>query len=175
MVVIEYEGKVPYFTVCQVIAQHGQHGLRRRGLRGAQQFSMHAFGAQFAEVRFNVDTGEVRVPRLLGVFAAGRIVNPKTARSQLLGGMTMGLSMALHEASVLDPRFGDYVNHDFAEYHIATNADVGTIDVTWIDEEDLYVNPMGAKGIGEISSRRWTLRAVQAEFRLTVSKRRSST
>ncbi len=116
----------------------------------AQQFSMHAFGAQFAEVRVNVTTGEVRVPRLLGVFAAGRIINPKTARSQLLGGMTMGLSMALHEASVLDPRFGDYVNHDFAEYHIATNADVGTIDVTWIDEEDLHVNPMGAKGVGEI-------------------------
>jgi xanthine dehydrogenase YagR molybdenum-binding subunit len=116
----------------------------------AQQFSMHAFGAQFAEVRVNVDTGEVRVPRLLGVFAAGRIINPKTARSQLLGGMTMGLSMALHEASILDPRFGDYVNHDFAEYHIATNADVGTIDVTWIDEEDLHINPMGAKGIGEI-------------------------
>jgi xanthine dehydrogenase YagR molybdenum-binding subunit len=116
----------------------------------AQQFSMHAFGAQFAEVRVNVDTGEVRVPRLLGVFAAGRIINPKTARSQLLGGMTMGLSMALHEQSVLDPRFGDYVNHDFAEYHIATNADVGTIDVTWIDEEDPHVNPMGAKGIGEI-------------------------
>jgi xanthine dehydrogenase YagR molybdenum-binding subunit len=116
----------------------------------AQQFSMHAFGAQFAEVRVNADTGEVRVPRLLGVFAAGRIINPKTARSQLLGGMTMGLSMALHEASVLDPRFGDYVNHDFAEYYIATNADVGTIDVTWIEEEDLQVNPMGAKGIGEI-------------------------
>ena len=106
-----------------------------------QQFSMHAFGAQFAEVR---------VPRLLGVFAAGRIINPKTARSQFLGGMTMGLSMALHEASILDPRFGDYVNHDFAEYHIATNADVGTIDVTWIDEEDPHVNPMGTKGIGEI-------------------------
>jgi xanthine dehydrogenase YagR molybdenum-binding subunit len=116
----------------------------------AQQFSMHAFGAQFAEVRVNVDTGEVRVPRLLGVFAAGRIINPKTARSQLLGAMTMGLSMALHEQSVLDPRFGDYVNHDFAGYHIATNADVGTIDVAWIDEEDPHVDPMGAKGIGEI-------------------------
>ncbi len=120
------------------------------GNPAAQQFSMHAFGAQFAEVRVNVHTGEVRVPRLLGVFAAGRIINPKTARSQLLGGMTWGLSMALHEASVLDPRFGDYVNHDFAEYHIATNADVGTIDVAWIDEEDLHVNPLGAKGIGEI-------------------------
>jgi xanthine dehydrogenase YagR molybdenum-binding subunit len=120
------------------------------GNPAAQQFSMHAFGAQFAEVRVNEDTGEVRVPRLLGVFAAGRIVNPKTARSQLLGGMTWGLSMALHEESVLDPRFGDYVNHDFAEYHIATNADVGEIDVSWIDEEDPHVNPMGVKGIGEI-------------------------
>lgn len=58
--------------------------------------------------------------------------------------------MALHEHSVLDPHFGDYVNHDFAEYHISTNADVGTIDVTWIDEDDPYINPMGAKGIGEI-------------------------
>jgi xanthine dehydrogenase YagR molybdenum-binding subunit len=116
----------------------------------AQQFSMHAFGAQFAEVHVNEDSGEVRVPRLLGVFAVGRIINPKTARSQLLGGMTWGLSMALHEQSVLDPRFGDFVNHDLAEYHIATNADVGTVDVTWIDEEDPHVNPMGTKGIGEI-------------------------
>jgi xanthine dehydrogenase YagR molybdenum-binding subunit len=116
----------------------------------AQRFSMHAFGAQFAAVRVNQDTGEVRVPRLLGVFAVGRIMNAKTARSQLLGGMTWGLSMALHEASVLDPRFGDYVNHDFAEYHIATNADVGTVDVAWIDEDDPHVDPMGAKGLGEI-------------------------
>ena len=116
----------------------------------AQQYAMHAFGAQFAEVRVNEDTGEVRVPRLLGVFAAGRIINPKTARSQFLGGMTWGLSMALHEESVLDPRFGDYVNHDFAEYHIATNADVGEIDVTWIEEDDPHVNPIGVKGIGEI-------------------------
>jgi CO/xanthine dehydrogenase Mo-binding subunit len=64
--------------------------------------------------------------------------------------MTWGLSMALHEESVLDPRFGDYVNHDFAEYHIATNADVGEIDVTWIEEDDPHVNPIGVKGIGEI-------------------------
>ena len=116
----------------------------------AQQYAMQAFGAQFAEVRVNMDTGEVRVPRLLGVFAAGHIINPKTARSQFLGGMTWGLSMALHEESVLDPRFGDYVNHDFAEYHIATNADVGEIDVSWIEEADPHVNPMGVKGIGEI-------------------------
>jgi xanthine dehydrogenase YagR molybdenum-binding subunit len=116
----------------------------------AQHFSMHSFGAQFAEVRVDVDTGELRVPRLLGVFAGGRIMNAKTARSQFLGGMTMGLSMALHEESVMDPQFGDYVNHDFASYHIAANADVGSIEVFWIDEEDPHLNPMGAKGIGEI-------------------------
>lgn len=114
------------------------------------QFAMHSFGAQFAEVRVHEDTGEVRVPRLLGVFAVGRVINPKTARSQLLGGMTMGLSMALHEEGVLDPRLGYVVNHDFAGYHIATNADVGSIEVDWVDEEDPYVNPMGSKGIGEL-------------------------
>jgi len=114
------------------------------------RFAMHSFGAQFAEVRVNEHTGEVRVPRLLGVFAVGQVINPKTARSQLLGGMSMGLSMALHEESVLDPRFGHVVNHDFAEYHIATNADVGSVEVDWVDEEDPYVNPMGSKGMGEL-------------------------
>jgi xanthine dehydrogenase YagR molybdenum-binding subunit len=129
-------------------------GLEARGEVGrnpdADRFSMHGYGAQFAEVRVNLDTGEIRVPHLLGVFAVGRIVNPKTARSQLLGGMTMGLSMALHEESVLDRRFGHFANHDFAEYHVAVNADVGTVDVAWIDEDDPHVNAMGAKGIGEI-------------------------
>ncbi|MBO0791101.1 MAG: xanthine dehydrogenase family protein molybdopterin-binding subunit [Ktedonobacteraceae bacterium] len=123
-------------------------GLERSPYAG--QYAMHSFGAQFAEVRVHRDTGEIRVPRMLGVFAAGRIINAKTARSQFLGGMTMGLSMALHEQSVMDPRFGEYVNHDFAEYHIATNADVGDVTIQWIDEVDPYVNPVGAKGIGEI-------------------------
>lgn len=116
----------------------------------SERFSMHAFGAQFAEVRVQEDTGEVRVPRLLAVFDAGRVINPKTGRSQLLGGMTMGLSMALHEDSILDPRFGQVANHDFAEYHIATSADTGAIEVHWLDEDDPYANPMGSKGIGEI-------------------------
>ena len=115
-----------------------------------ERYAMYAFGAQFAEVRVNADTGEIRVPRLHGTFAAGRIVNPLTARSQLLGGMTMGLSMALHENSVLDPRFGHVVNHDLAEYHIAANADVGDLRADWLDEHDPHLNPMGSKGIGEI-------------------------
>ncbi|MDR7300016.1 xanthine dehydrogenase family protein molybdopterin-binding subunit [Haloactinomyces albus] len=114
------------------------------------QYAMYSFGAQFAEAWVNTDTGEVSVPRLLGIFAAGRIINARTGRSQLLGGMTMGLSMALHEESVLDPQFGHVVNHDLAEYHIATNADIGSIEVDWLDEHDPYVNPMGAKGIGEL-------------------------
>jgi len=115
-----------------------------------ERYAMYSFGAHFAEVRVREDSGEVRVPRLLGVFAAGRIVNPKTARSQVLGGMTMGLSMALHEHSMLDPRFGHVVNHDLATYHIAANADVGSVEAGFLPEDDPYVNPMGAKGVGEL-------------------------
>jgi xanthine dehydrogenase YagR molybdenum-binding subunit len=114
------------------------------------QYAMHAFGAEFAEVRVDAETGEVRVPRLLGMFAIGRMINAKTGRSQLLGAMTMGLSMALHEHSYLDPRFGHVVNHHIAEYHIAANADVGSIEADWVHEDDPYVNPMGSKGVGEV-------------------------
>jgi xanthine dehydrogenase YagR molybdenum-binding subunit len=115
-----------------------------------EPLSRHSFGAHFAEVRVNVDTREVQVARALGVFAAGRIINPLTARSQLIGGMTMGIGMALHEESVLDPRFGDYVNHDLAGYHIPTCADIEEIEVVLMPEEDTRVNPLGAKGIGEL-------------------------
>ncbi|MFI2610951.1 xanthine dehydrogenase family protein molybdopterin-binding subunit [Kitasatospora sp. NPDC018619] len=114
------------------------------------RYAMHAYGAQFAEARVHADTGEVRVPRLLGVFAAGRIVNPRTARSQFVGGMTMGLSMALHENGVLDPRTGHVVNHDLADYHITANADVDRVEAHWLAEHDPHVNAMGTKGIGEI-------------------------
>ncbi|MER5323729.1 xanthine dehydrogenase family protein molybdopterin-binding subunit [Streptosporangium roseum] len=119
-------------------------------IRGQRRFARHAFGAQFAEVGVDSDTGETRVLRLLGVFAAGRIVNPKTARSQFIGGMTMGLSMALLEESVMDREFGDYLNHDFAQYHIAACADVRDIEALWVEEDDPHLNPMGSKGIGEI-------------------------
>jgi xanthine dehydrogenase YagR molybdenum-binding subunit len=110
----------------------------------------YSFGAQFAEAWVDVDTGEVRIPRLLGVFAAGRIVNALTARSQFLGGMTMGLSMALFEESALDPAFGDYPNHDLASYHVATCADVQDIEAVWLDEDEPALGPLGIKGIGEI-------------------------
>jgi xanthine dehydrogenase YagR molybdenum-binding subunit len=115
-----------------------------------ERFEMYSFGAQFAEVRVHADTRELRVPRLVGVFDAGRIINPKTARSQLIGGMTQGISMALHEHSVVDPRFGHIVNHDFAGYHIAANADAKGIEAHWLDGDDRHVNPMGSKGLGEV-------------------------
>jgi xanthine dehydrogenase YagR molybdenum-binding subunit len=112
--------------------------------------SKHGFGAHFVEVRVDTSSGEARVSRALGVFATGRIVNPVTARSQFIGGMTMGISMALYEESVLDPRFGDWVNHDLAGYHVATCADVPELEATWVEEDDDHLNPMGTKGIGEI-------------------------
>jgi xanthine dehydrogenase YagR molybdenum-binding subunit len=115
-----------------------------------ERLARHGFGAQFAEVGVDADTGEVRVRRMLGVFAVGRIVNPVTARSQLIGGMTMGLSMALHEESTIDLEFGDYLNRDLAQYHVAACADVADIEALWLDEDDPNLNPMGAKGIGEI-------------------------
>lgn len=118
---------------------------------GAREpYARHAFGAHFAEVEVDADTGEVRVPRMLGVFAAGRIVNPVTARSQLVGGMTMGIGMALMEESVMDGRFGDFLNRDLAQYHVPTCADVRRIDAVWLEESDPHLNPVGAKGIGEI-------------------------
>lgn len=115
-----------------------------------EDFSTHAFGAHFAEVEVDTDTGEIRVPRVVAVFAAGRIINPRTARSQFIGGITMGISMALWEESRFDTRCGQVVNHDLAGYHIPVHADIGDIDVSWVDEHDPHVNPMGSKGIGEI-------------------------
>ncbi|MGN6798387.1 MAG: xanthine dehydrogenase family protein molybdopterin-binding subunit [Gaiellaceae bacterium] len=115
-----------------------------------QPLSKHGFGAIFIEAAVDLDTAEVRLPRVLGVFACGRILNPKTARSQLIGGMTMGIGMALLEESTMDDRLGGWVNHDLAMYHVPVNADVPSIEAVWLEEDDPHINPMGAKGIGEI-------------------------
>ncbi|GAA3107751.1 hypothetical protein GCM10017687_19820 [Streptomyces echinatus] len=109
----------------------------------------HSFGAQFAEVAVDVSTGEVRVRRMLGIFAAGRIVNPLTARNQLRGGMIWGISMALHEEALRDRASGGHVGADLAGYHVATHADVPHIEADWIDDTDPN-DPVGIKGIGEI-------------------------
>ena len=111
-----------------------------------------AFGAQFAEVEVDVDTGEVRVRRMLGVFGIGRVMNPRLARSQLIGGMTFGLGMALMEAGNTDLEFGGFTNHDLAEYHVPVCADVTDLEAVWVEEQDDELSPMGGKGIGEIGT-----------------------
>jgi xanthine dehydrogenase YagR molybdenum-binding subunit len=109
-----------------------------------------SFGAHFAEVAVNAVTGEVRVRRMLGSFAAGRVLNAKTARSQCLGGMTFGIGAALTEDLIHDLRTGKLVNHDLAEYHVPSNADIPQMEVHFVDERDIHANPIHAKGIGEL-------------------------
>ncbi|MFD3617839.1 xanthine dehydrogenase family protein molybdopterin-binding subunit [Streptomyces sp. NPDC058676] len=109
----------------------------------------HSFGAQFAEVAVDPATGEVRVRRMLGIFAAGRIINPLTARGQFIGGMTWGISMALHEEAVRDHATGGHYGADLAGYHVAAHADVPAVEADWVDDPDPD-DPVGIKGIGEI-------------------------
>ncbi len=115
-----------------------------------KKYSMHSFGAQFAEVKVDPINGMVKVSRFLGAFGVGKILNQKTARSQMIGGIVWGISQALHEKSILDDRYGNFVNHNLAEYHIPVNADIPDIEVVFIEENDPYVNPLGVKGVGEI-------------------------
>lgn len=118
--------------------------------RTAKEFSQQSYGAHFAEVGVDQDTGEVRLRRMLGVFTAGRVLNAKTARSQAIGGMVFGLGAALHEEMTLDPRFGFYVNHDLAEYHVPVHADIPAIEAVFLAELDDKSNPLKSKGIGEL-------------------------
>jgi len=116
----------------------------------AQAHAMFSHGAVFAEVKVDPDLGQVRVTRLVGAFAAGRIINPRLVRSQYFGGMIWGISFALLEEAVTDRRTGRIMNADLAEYHVPVNADVPSLDAILIPEEDPYVNPLGVKGVGEI-------------------------
>jgi len=113
---------------------------------------MYAMGAEFVEVRVHASTREIRVPRMVGAFAAGRLMNTRTARSQYMGGMIWGISSALHESSEIDPRTARYVNDNLADYLIPVNADVRDVDVILVPEEDTFVNPVGVKGIGELGN-----------------------
>jgi len=116
-----------------------------------QKFSMYSFGAHFVEVHVHPATGEVRVKRAVTCAGVGKIINEKTARSQSIGGLVGGIGMALTEESVMDHRYGRYVTADLANYHVPVHADVPQIDVFFMDEHDPYVNPVGAKGLGEIA------------------------
>jgi xanthine dehydrogenase YagR molybdenum-binding subunit len=113
-------------------------------------YAMHAHGAVFAEVKVDPDFGQMRVTRLVGAFAAGRIINPRMVRSQLFGGMIWGVSFALHEYAVMDPRSGRPMNANLAEYHIPVNADVPSLEAILVEERDPHVNALGIKGVGEI-------------------------
>ncbi|HEY8047547.1 MAG TPA: xanthine dehydrogenase family protein molybdopterin-binding subunit, partial [Ramlibacter sp.] len=115
-----------------------------------KKFSQQAYGAVFAEVAVDGESGEVRLRRMLGVFAAGRILNAKTARSQAVGGMIWGVGSALHEEAVVDPRYGYFVNHDIAEYHVPVHADIPAIEAIFLPEVDDKANPLKIKGIGEL-------------------------
>ncbi|MBD2716222.1 xanthine dehydrogenase family protein molybdopterin-binding subunit [Microvirga sp. STR05] len=113
-------------------------------------YSLHSHNVVFAEVTVDEDLGTVHVTRVVNAIAAGRILNLKTARSQVLGSVVWGLGMALMEETVMDHKFGRYMNHNFAEYHVPVNADIHDIDVLFVEEEDDIVNPLGVKGIGEV-------------------------
>jgi xanthine dehydrogenase YagR molybdenum-binding subunit len=124
-------------------------------LTGGSEFKdkiAYAFGAEFVEVRVNRWTHEIRVPRLVGAFAAGRIMNPRTARSQLMGGLIWGMSSALLEATELDERYASYVNNNLADYLVPVSADVPSVEVILLSETDDHIDPAGVKGLGELGN-----------------------
>jgi xanthine dehydrogenase YagR molybdenum-binding subunit len=142
-------------SYADILKRAGVAEIEARGKGGADPaaqsaYAMHAHGAVFAEVKVDPDLGQVRVTRMVGAFAAGRIINPRMVRSQLFGGMIWGMSFALHEEAVTDHRSGRILNANLAEYHVPVNADVPSLDVLTVDEQDPHVNALGIKGVGEI-------------------------
>jgi xanthine dehydrogenase YagR molybdenum-binding subunit len=136
----------------------GRAGLAQVDARGKgapdpaaqSSYAMHAHGAVFAEVKIDPDLGQIRVTRLVGAFAAGRVINPRMVRSQIFGGMIWGMSFALHEQAIMDKRSGRTMNANFAEYQVPVNADVPPMEALMIEEHDPHVNALGIKGVGEI-------------------------
>ncbi len=115
-----------------------------------ETYAMHAHGAVFAEVKVDPDLGQIRVTRLVGAFAAGRVINPRLVRSQYYGGMIWGVSFALHEEAITDRHSGRIVNANLAEYHVPVNADIPFVEAVLVEEHDPHVNALGIKGVGEI-------------------------
>jgi xanthine dehydrogenase YagR molybdenum-binding subunit len=138
----------------QILARHKLPSMQMSASTvpnaAASKYSQYAFGAHFAEVRVDPDLGEVRVARYVGAFAAGQIINPLTATSQLVGGIVGGIGMALLEESVVDPNIGTFINRNLADYRIPVHADIPDIDVLLVPEQDLVTSPLGTKGLGEL-------------------------
>ncbi|WP_298272007.1 xanthine dehydrogenase family protein molybdopterin-binding subunit [uncultured Bradyrhizobium sp.] len=142
-------------SYAEILARAGVAEVEGSGTGAADaaaqsQYAMHAHGAVFAEVKVDPELGQIRATRMVGAFAAGRIINPLMVQSQLYGGMIWGLSFALHEEAVMDKRSGRILNANLAEYHVPVNADVPPMEVITVDEHDPHVNPLGIKGVGEI-------------------------
>ncbi len=142
-------------SYAEILVRAGLAEIEGRGNSAADpaaqsNYAMHAHGAVFAEVKVDPELGQIRATRLVGAFAAGRIINPRLVRSQYFGGMIWGVSFALHERAVMDPRSGRPMNPNLAEYHVPVNADVPSLEAILIEENDPYVNALGIKGVGEI-------------------------
>jgi xanthine dehydrogenase YagR molybdenum-binding subunit len=140
-------------AMAAIVARHGapvEVTAKSEPGDAKDKYSMHSFGVVFVEVTVDEDLGEIRVPRVVGVYGVGKLMNMKTGYSQLMGGIVWGISLALFEETLIDGRNGRAVNGNLAEYHVPTNADIQDIDVQIVDEDDPHVNPLGAKGIGEI-------------------------
>ena len=139
----------------EILQRHGSAGIDATGKakpgEEAKRFSMHGFGAVFAEVHVDPDFGTIRVRRLVGAYGVGRVINPKIAHSQCIGGMVGGIGMALLEDTRTDPRFGRVTNANLAEYLVPVNADVEEFEALFVEEHDPHVNPLGAKGVAEIA------------------------
>jgi xanthine dehydrogenase YagR molybdenum-binding subunit len=132
-----------------------------------KKYSCHSFGAHFVEVSVDPELRQVRVRRCVSAFAAGKILNAKTARSQYMGGMVWGIGFALHEHTVRDRRSGRVVTRDLADYHVPVHADIPDLTVIMVDEKDDYVNELGVKGIGEIGITGMAAAVANAVFHAT--------
>ncbi len=142
-------------TYAEILARAGLGEIEGRGTgamdpAAQEHYAMHAHGAVFAEVKVDPELGQIRATRLVGAFAAGRIINPRMVQSQYYGGMIWGVSFALHEAAVVDPRSGRVMNANLGEYHVPVNADLPSLEAILVEEVDPHVNALGIKGVGEI-------------------------
>ena len=141
---------VAYTDLLKLSKQDHLEVIGDNGRAQRPDLSYYSFGATFSRVRVDLELGQVRVDRMLGVYGAGRVLNAKTARSQMLGGMIWGLGMALHEETLYDPHTGRVVTRNLADYHIPSCADTPEIDVVFVPEDDTRIAPIGAKGVGEL-------------------------
>ena len=142
-------------SYAEILVRAGLAQIEGRGQSAADptaqsKYAMHAHGAVFAEVKVDPELGQIRATRLVGAFAAGRVINPRLVRSQYFGGMIWGVSFALHERAATDPRSGRVMNPNLGEYHVPVNADVPSLEAILVEEHDFHVNALGIKGVGEI-------------------------